>query len=166
MSVDPDRLADELLELTVALAVELHPAVEHLRQPGHFDPAGMPAAAVFDHPAGAEAPRHRSGGASPAVAALAAEAAGQVRDQTGYGRRDDNPLLPALALAAFYLVEARRRDAFGLRAAASGRLVVGVVEPDLADHEPAVLPGGAVLRAWYPVTGAPKACVQVRFPAS
>jgi hypothetical protein len=28
-----------------------------------------------------------------------------------------------------------------------------------------VVPGGAVLRTWFPVQGAPQACVQLRFPS-
>ena len=162
---DPDTLAEELGELTTALTCELHEAIEHLRQPGHFPPAGMPAAALFDHPPGAEKPRHRSGAPSPETAELVAAAAECARERLGYGRRDGNPLLPALALAAFYLVEARRTNALGLREAAGGRVVPGVVEPDLASHEPAVVPGGAVLRTWFPVQGAPQACVQLRFPS-
>jgi hypothetical protein len=161
---DPDRLAADLLELTVAVTVELHEAIEHLRRPGRFEPSGTPAAAVFDHPPGAEQPRHRSGAPSPEVAALVSEAAAEARDRLGYGRRDGNPLLPALALAAFYLVEARRVGALGLGEAASGRVVPGVVEPELASHDPVLRPGGAVLRTWFPVEGAPQACVQLRFP--
>lgn len=163
MADDPDALAEELHERTVALTVELHPAIEHLTQPGHFDPAGMPAAALFEHPPGAPAPTHRAGHPSPEVAGLAASAADAARERLGYGRRDGNPLLPALALAAFYLGEARRVDLLGLRDAASGRIVVGVVEPELADHEPLMAEGGKLLRTSFPVTGAPQACVQVRF---
>jgi hypothetical protein len=165
VSQDADALAGELLELTVALTCQLHEAIEHLQQPGHFPPAGLPTAAVFDHPVGAEAPRHRAGAASPQVAALAAEAAGLAHDQLGYGRRDGNPLLPALALAAFYVIEARRSDLLALGRAARGRIVAGVVEPDLARHEPVVSQGAAVLRVWFPVEGAPDACVQLRFPS-
>lgn len=150
--------------MTVALTCELHEAIEHLVQPGHFPPAGMPAAAVFDHPVGAEQPRHRAGAASREVALLAAAAAESAHERLGYGRRDGNPLLPALALAAFYVVEARRTDLLGLGRAARGRIVAGVVEPDLAHHEPVVSEGAAVLRVWYPVEGAPDACVQLRFP--
>jgi hypothetical protein len=163
MTDDPDALAEELFERCLALTVELHPAIEHLAQPGHFDPDGAPAAALFEHQPGAEAPIHRAGRPSPEVAAIAAEAADAAHERLGYGRRDGNPLLPALALAAFYLGEARRVDLLGLREAASGRVVVGVVEPELAGHEPMMTEGGKLLRAWFPVTGAPQACVQVRF---
>ena len=65
---------------------------------------------------------------------------------------------------SFYLGEAERTNLLGLRDAASGRVVVGVVEPDLASHEPRLVPGNVVLRTWYPVIGAPQACVQLRFP--
>jgi len=163
MADDPDALAEELLERCLALTVELHPAIEHLAQPGHFEPDGAPAAALFEHATGAAAPTHRAGRPSPEAAAIAAEAADAAREQLGYARRDGNPLLPALALAAFYLAEARRVDLLGLREAASGRVVVGIVEPELADHEPMMAEGGKLLRAWFPVTGAPQACVQVRF---
>ena len=87
--------------------MELHPAIEHLAQPGHFEPDGAPAAALFEHARGAAAPTHRAGRPSPEVAAIAAEAADAARERLGYARRDGNPLLPALALAAFYLGEAR-----------------------------------------------------------
>jgi len=163
MADDPDALAEELLERCLALTMELHPAIEHLAQPGHFEPDGAPAAALFEHATGAAAPTHRAGRPSPEAAAIAAEAADAAREQLGYARRDGNPLLPALALAAFYLGEARRVDLLGLREAASGRVVVGVVEPEVAGHEPMMTEGGKLLRAWFPVTGAPQACVQVRF---
>lgn len=158
---DADRLADDLLERTVALTVELHPAIEGLALPGHFAPAGMPAAAVFmQAPEGA--PTHRSGPASEAVAMLAAEAAAQARDQLGYGRRDGNPFLPALAVAAFYLVEAQRSNAFGLGELSGGRVRVYPLTPEESRHDPPLLPGTAALRAWYPVEGAPDACLELR----
>jgi len=47
---DADDLADLLAELTVSLVVELHPAIADLVMPGHFRPAGAPAAAVFLRP--------------------------------------------------------------------------------------------------------------------
>ena len=116
---------------------------------------------VFALAAGQES-THRSGGASPEVAALAADAAAAAHDRLGYGRRDGNPLLPALALAAFYLVEARRRGAFGLGALSQGRVRVYLLTPDEARHDPPLLPGTAALRAWFPVQGAPEACVELR----
>ena len=158
---DADDLAELLLELTTSLTVELHPAIADVAMPGHFAPDGPPAAAVFALAAGQES-THRSGGASPEVAARAAAAAAAAHDRLGYGRRDGNPLLPALALAAFYLVEARRRGAFGLGALSQGRVRVYPLTPDEARHDPPLLPGTAALRAWFPVQGAPEACVELR----
>ena len=158
---DADDLATLLLETTTSLVVELHPGIADLAMPGHFQPAGMPAGAVFQQPAGAE-PTHRSGPASAEVAELAAEAAARAHERLGYGRRDGNPLLPALALAAFYLVEARRRGAFGLGQLTGGRVRVFPLTPDESHHDPQLLPGTAALRAWFPVEGAPEACVELR----
>ena len=158
---DADALADELIALTSDLVVELHPAIAGLALPGHFEPAGMPAAAVFRQPVDGE-PTHRSGAPSPQVAQLAAEVATSAHDRLGYGRRDGNPLLPALALAAFYLVEARRSGAFELGALATGRVRVYPLAPDEAHHDPPLLPGTAAIRAWFPVSGVAEACVELR----
>ena len=73
---DPDALAEALLELTTALTIELHPAIAELAMPGHFEPAGPAAAAVFQQPPEGE-PTHRSGAASEPVAALAEQAAAE-----------------------------------------------------------------------------------------
>jgi len=159
--IDADALADELIALTAGLVVELHAAIAGLALPGHFDPAGMPAAAVFRQPVDAE-PTHRSGAPSAEVAQLAAEVAEIAHGRLGYGRRDGNPLLPALALAAFYLVEARRSGAFELGGLAAGRVRAFPLTPDEADHDPPLLPGTAAIRAWYPVTGLAEACVELR----
>jgi hypothetical protein len=159
--VDPDDLAELLLEMTASLTVELHPAIADVAMPGHFQPSGLPAAAVFHQPPGAD-PTHRSGAASDAVAGLAAEASARAHDRLGYGRRDGNPLLPALALAAFYLVEARRSGSFGLGDLPEGRVRAYPLTPDEARHDPTLLPGTAAIRAWYPVEGAPDACVELR----
>jgi hypothetical protein len=159
--IDADALADELVTLTVELVVELHPAIAGLALPGHFEPSGMPAAAVFRQPRDAE-PTHRSGVPSPEVGRLAAEAATIAHSRLGYGRRDGNPLLPALSLAAFYLVEARRRGAFELGDLALGRVRAFPLTPDEARHDPPALAGTAAIRAWYPVTGVDEACVELR----
>jgi hypothetical protein len=158
---DPDDLADLLLELTTSLTVDLHPAIADVAMPGHFQPDGLPAAAVFHQPVSQD-PTHRSGAASPEVAALAAEAATQAHGRLGYGRRDGNPLLPALSLAAFYLVEARRSGSFGLGGLTGGRVRAFPLTPEESHHDPALLPGTAAIRAWFPVEGAPDACVELR----
>ena len=162
---DADQIAELLLELTISLTVELHPAIAELAMPGHFEVAGMPAAAVF-RAVDAGDSTHRSGPASPQVAELAADAAAQARARLGYGRRDGNPLLPALALAAFYLVEARRSGAFGLGPLSGGRVRAYPLTPEDSHHDPPLLPGTAALRAWYPVDGAPEACVELRLSPS
>jgi hypothetical protein len=162
---DPDDLAELLLELTTSLTVELHAAIADVAMPGHFQPAGLPAAAVFHQPVAAD-PTHRSGAASQEVAALAAEAATRAHDRLGYGRRDGNPLLPALALSAFYLVEARRSGSFGLGGLTGGRVRAFPLTPDESRHDPALLPGTAAIRAWFPVDGAPEACVELRLSPS
>ncbi|MDX6533168.1 MAG: hypothetical protein QOF68_912 [Gaiellales bacterium] len=161
---ESDHLADQLLERTVALTVALHPAIAGLSLPGHFPPAGMPAAAVFMQPHDG-APTHRSGPASEAVALLAADAAAEAQQQLGYGRRDGNPFLPALALAAFYLVEARRSGAFGLGDLTEGRVRVFPLTGEESRHDPPLLPGTAAVRAWYPVEGASEACLELRLSA-
>jgi hypothetical protein len=158
---DPDALADELVAQTADLVVELHPAIAGLALPGHFKPAAMPAAAVFRQPAGGE-PTHRSGAPSPQVAELVAEAAEVAHGRLGYGRRDGNPLLPALALAAFYLVEARRNGTFELGGLATGRVRAFPLTADEAHHDPPLLTGTAAIRAWYPVSGVDDACVELR----
>ena len=68
----------------------------------------------------------------------------------------------ALALAAFYLVEARRSGAFELGALASGRVRAYPLAPDEAHHDPPLLSGTAAIRAWFPVTGVAEACVELR----
>jgi uncharacterized protein involved in high-affinity Fe2+ transport len=158
---DSDQLAEQLLEQTVALTVELHPAIAGLTLPGHFPPTGMPAAAVFMQPHEGT-PTHRSGPASEAVALLAADAAADAQQRLGYGRRDGNPFLPALALAAFYFVEARRSGAFGLGGLTEGRVRVFPLTAEEARHDPPLLPGTAAVRAWFPVEGASEACLELR----
>jgi hypothetical protein len=158
---DADELADALLEMTTALTVELHPAISELAMPGHFEPDGQAAAAVFRQPRQGE-PTHRSGPASEPVSMLAAEAAAEAGRRLAYGRRDGNPYLASLALAAFYLVEARRSGAFGLAELAGGRVRAFALTADDARHDPLLLPGTAAIRAWYPVQGADDACVELR----
>ena len=148
----------------MALTVELHPAIEHLAQPGHFEPEWDGRRRAVRAPRWS-ARRRRTGPAirRPRWRSWPPRRRRSRGSSSATGARDGNPLLPALALAAFYLGEARRVDLLGLREAASGRVVVGVVEPELADHEPMMAEGGRLLRTWFPVEGAPRACVQVRF---
>ena len=82
-----------------------------------------PVAAIFEQPPGGK-PRHRAGRPSGELVALAADAAARVRELAAYAPGEDNPALEPLALACFYVVDARRSDAFGLQrlaaAAAAG----------------------------------------------
>ena len=68
---------------------------------------------IFEQPPGAK-PRHRAGRPSGELVALAADVAERVRELAGYAPGEDNPALEPLALACFYVVDARRSDAFGL----------------------------------------------------
>ena len=157
----PDELYEHLLQMTTALVVELHPAIQEAVLPGQFPVTGIPAAAVFKQPLEGD-PTHRSGPASDPVAELALEAADRAREQLAYGRRDGNPLLPALALACFYLVDARQRDAFGLAELTGGRVRALAPNAEDARHDPPLLPGTAAIRAWFPVEGEADACVELR----
>src|SRR2546423_622468 len=162
---DADDLADLLAELTVSLVVELHPAIADLVMPGHFRPAGAPAAAVFLRPLDGE-PTHRSGPPSLAVAELAADAAEAAHARLGYVRREGNPFLPGLALAAFSGVGAGRGGALGRGGLPGGRVRAYPLARDGAGHAPPLLPGTAAIRAWYPVEGAPEACIELRLSPS
>src|SRR3954447_8043047 len=57
---DADDLADRLVDRTVTVVLELPRAIAALVMPGHFRPAGAPAAAVFLRPLEGE-PTPRSG---------------------------------------------------------------------------------------------------------
>ena len=47
--------------------------------------------------------------------------AARVRELAGYGPHEDNPALEPLALACFYVVDARRNNAFGLQELAASQ---------------------------------------------
>jgi hypothetical protein len=161
---DPDALAAALFEATVALIVELEPQVDALRRPGPprtLD--GIPVAGIFEQPLEGKS-QHRSGRPSEPVVALAESAAAEARRRLGYGG-DDNPALPALALGAFYTVEARRTGALGLGdAARRGAPAALALDPDTARRDP-VLPRGAQwLRIWGVLQAGEQVCVELRYP--
>lgn len=163
MSVtDPEDLARELLAATVSLAVELHGAIATGRTDGRFPLAGQPVAVVFHQPPG-ERLAHRSGRPGEPVLELALEATAEVRRLAGYGRAEDNPLLPALALAAFYVAEGRRSGALGLGEASRARIRAAPLDGDDARRDPVLADGARRLRVWAPVAGHPDACVELRF---
>jgi hypothetical protein len=159
---DPDELARELLAATATLAVELHGAIAPARAAGRFPAAGHPVAVVFHQPPG-ERLAHRSGRPGEAALGLAFDAAAEVRRRVGYGRAEDNPLLAALALAAFYVAEGRRSGALGLGEASRGRVRAAPLAGDDARRDPVLAAGERRLRVWAPVAGHPDACVELRF---
>lgn len=159
--LDPDALVAELTEETSALAYSLHDAVEPLRRPHPALHASAPVAAIFEQPPGAK-PRHRAGRPSGELVALAADAAVQVRERAGYAPGEDNPALEPLALACFYVIDARRNNAFGLGSLAAGLPVARVVPPDEAHRDPVLPEGTALIRVWSELRGEEPVCVELQ----
>ncbi|HET6175052.1 MAG TPA: hypothetical protein VFD90_20790 [Gaiellales bacterium] len=158
---DPDVLAAELIEETAALACSLHGAVEELRRPRVALHLSAPVAAIFEQPPGAK-PRHRAGRPSAELVALAADAAAGVRRLAGYAPHEDNPALEPLALASFYVVDARRNDAFGLQRLAAGTPLARVLDAEEAHRDPVLPVGTALIRVWSELSGEPPVCVELR----
>ena len=65
----------------------------------------------------------------------------RVRELAGYAPGEDNPALEPLALACFYVVDARRNDAFGLRRLAAAPPLARVA-PRRGGAPRSVAPGG------------------------
>jgi hypothetical protein len=159
---DPDALAAELVEETGALAFSLHDAVEQLRRPRPAHHASAPVAAIFEQPPGSK-PRHRAGRPSGELVAIAADAAARVRELAGYAPGEDNPALEPLALACFYVVDARRSNAFGLgRLAAAGSPLARVLDAAEAHRDPSLPVGTALIRVWSQPSGEEPVCVELR----
>lgn len=161
---DPDALAAALVDETTALAVALHDAVAGLCRDGVALHASAPVAAVFEQPTDAK-PRHRAGRPSGELVALAADVAERVRELAGYEPGEDNPALEPLALACFYVVDARRNDAFGLQALAAGPPQARVLEGEEAHRDPTLPVGTALIRIWSELSGEPPVCVELRLAA-
>jgi hypothetical protein len=159
--VDPDELAEELTEQTSSLAYSLQAAVEQLRRPRPAHHASAPVAAIFDQPPGAK-PRHRAGQPSAELIELAADAAAEVRVRAGYAPGEDNPALEPLALACFYVVDARRTNAFDLGPLASGRPFARLVPADEAHRDPVLPEGSALIRVWSELQDEAPVCVELR----
>jgi hypothetical protein len=121
-------------------------------------------AAVFDQPRGGK-PRHRAGRPSGELVALAADAAARVRALAGYAPGEDNPALEPLALACFYVVEARRNDAFGLQRLAAGAPAARLVAAEEAHRDPSPSLGTALIRIWSRPSGEDPVCVELRLRA-
>jgi hypothetical protein len=161
---DPDALAAELVEETAALAFSLHEAVAGLRRPRPALHASAPVAAIFEQPPGGK-PRHRAGRPSGELVALAADVAARVRELAGYGPHEDNPALEPLALACFYVVDARRNDAFGLRERAASQPKARTLGPEEAHRDPAPPVGTVLIRVWSEPSGEPPVCVELGLSA-
>lgn len=158
---DPDALAAELVEETADLAFSLHEAVAELRRPRPALHASAPVAAIFEQPPGGGKPRHRAGRPSGELVALAADAAARVRELAGYGPHEDNPALEPLALACFYVVDARRNNAFGLQELAASQPRARTLGPEEAHRDPAPPVGTALIRVWSQPSGEPPVCVEL-----
>ena len=161
---DPDALAEELAARVAELVADLHGAVAMRRGGGEAVLEGEPVAAVFDRPRGSLRPRHRAGRPSAAVVAVALEAAERARIALAYGPDEANPALPALAIACFYVAEARRSDAFGLQTIAAGQPRATLLGPDEAARDPEVAEGAALLRVWTKLAGGREVAVEVAWP--
>lgn len=160
--LDPDELAATLTEETAALAFELHDAVAHLRRQGAALHLAAPVAAIFEQPAGGAKPRHRAGRPSGELVALAADAAERVRELAAYQQGEDNPALEPLALACFYVIDARRNDAFGLQRLAAARPIAQALDEEEARLDPTLPVGTALIRVWSELHGEPPVCIQLR----
>ena len=162
---DPDELASALVEETSELALELHGAIAHLRRPRAALHLAAPVAAIFEQPPGGAKPRHRAGRPSGELVALAADAAERVRELALYPPGEDNPALEPLALACFYVVDARRNDAFGLRRLAAVRPIAQALGEEEARQDPELPVGTALIRIWSELAGESPICVQLRLRA-
>jgi hypothetical protein len=157
---DPDALAAALVDETTALALALHDAVSGLLRDGVALHASAPVAAIFEQPPDSK-PRHRAGRPSGELIALAADVAERVRELAGYAPGEDNPALEPLALACFYVVDARRNDAFGLQRLAMSLPLARVLDAEEAHRDPTLPVGTALIRIWSELSGEPPVCVEL-----
>jgi hypothetical protein len=162
---DPDALADALVEETTDLTYSLHDAIEPACRDGRALHAAAPIAGIFEQPPGGAKPRHRAGRPSGELVALAADVAGRVRELAAYAAGLDNPALEPLALACFYVVDARRSNAFGLQKLAVKRPIARLVDADEAHRDPTLPVGTALIRIWSELHGEPPVCVELRLRA-
>jgi hypothetical protein len=93
--------------------------------------------------------------------ALAADVAERVRRVAGYEPGEDNPALEPLALACFYVVDARRSDAFGLQRLAASQPIARIVDQEEAHRDPVFPVGTALIRIWSELDGDPPVCVEL-----
>jgi hypothetical protein len=159
---DPDELAADLVEQTAQLAFEVHDAVALLCREGAALHLAAPLAAIFEQPPGGAKPRHRAGRPSGELVALAADAAERVRELARSPSGVDNPALEPLALACFYVIDARRNDAFGLQRLARSRPIAQVLGEEEARQDPTLPVDTALIRIWSELSGESPICLQLR----
>ena len=85
-----------------------------------------------------------------------------MRELAGYAPGEDNPALELLALACFYVVDARRNDAFGLQEHRPGRPPLArVLDEEEASHDPTLPRRTTLIRIWSELTGEAPICVEL-----
>jgi len=84
-----------------------------------------------------------------------------VRELAAYAPHEDNPALEPRALACFYVVDARRNDAFGLQRLAAAPPRARTLDPEQAHRDPAPAVGTALIRDWSQPSGEPPVCVEL-----
>ena len=162
--LDPDALAAVLLDETAGLALELHAAIEALCREGVALQLAAPVAAIFEQPAGAK-PRHRAAGRRASSSPWRPTSAERVRELAGYAAGEDNPALEPLALACFYVIDARRTNAFGLHERPRPRPLARVLDEEEARRDPTLPVGTALIRVWSELSGEPGVCVELGYAA-
>ena len=70
--------------------------------------------------------------------------------------------LEPLALACFYVVDARRTNAFGLQHLAGGEPTARVLGTEEAHRDPVLPVGTALIRIWNELRAEPPICVELR----
>ncbi len=85
-----------------------------------------------------------------------------MRELAGYAAGEDNPALEPLALACFYVIDARRSNAFGLGPLAQKRPIARALDEDEARRDPTLPVGTALIRIWSELQGEPPICVELR----
>jgi hypothetical protein len=152
VSADDPELADRLAEETARLAARLGFAIEPYEGDGHWVLAAAPVAVVLERPEDPhQLPTHRSGLIDPALLPFLVDATQRTRRRLALGAGRDNPYVIALALASFYVVEARRTGILGLGGLAGREPAVAVVPPERAMQDLNLVPGMTALRVVTPV---------------
>ncbi len=146
------QLAAQLADDTARLAAQLGFAIEPYAADGHWVLAAAPVAIVLERPADLhQLPTHRSGLIDPELLPFLVDATQRTRSRLALGEGRDNPYVIALALASFYVVEARRTGILGLGHLAARMPAAAVVPPERAYQDLNLVPGMTALRVVTPV---------------